>query len=463
MCRSEIVKLTHNNNTYECVFRNGSRMSVVAANEGALGSRCNDLIVDEFGKMDKTIIDNILKPFLIPRQTPFSKKAEYKNIVEPVRSYFISSCWYVGGWWHKTALLAAKSMIDGESTGFFACDFLVTIKHKLKTVDVMRDEKKNNASFDMQYGNIPGNSNEHSYYPINFFKRNIKKAFYPLRKEDYGLKKNPWDIPRVDGEIRIMGVDIATRSSSQNDNSVTSCIRLVPTKKGYARFLCYLESSHGANSIVQANRIKEIWYWFGADGGIAMDMAQAGVSVFDSMSSPYFNEELGKQFPAFTVMDMPEIEQKTKDELRNRTLGINAIPVIFPFSASSSLNNDMHVAFRSSLLKHLWSFLIEENEAEDFLLKTQKDFFNAEDSSMYAYLMHPFLQTSYFISETTNLAIDQKNANNYIKLIEGSGRKDRYSSVSMANYLASIYDKNLLKEEDVGDDWDIISSLTQVW
>jgi hypothetical protein len=97
------------------------------------------------------------------------------------------------------------------------------------------------------------------------------------------------------------------------------------------------------------------------------------------------------------------------------------------------------------------------------LLKTQKDFFNAEDSSMYAYLMHPFLQTSYFISETTNLAIDQKNANNYIKLIEGSGRKDRYSSVSMANYLASIYDKNLLKEEDVGDDWDIISILTQVW
>jgi hypothetical protein len=460
ICKSEIIKITANENTYEVVFRNGSRMSVVAANEGALGARCNDLIVDEFAKMDKNVLDNILKPFLIPRQTPFSKNPEYSNIVEAPRSYYISSAWYTSEWWYKTALSAAKAMADGQSVGFFATDFLSTIKHNLKTVEQMEEERANNVAFDMQYGNIPGNSNENAYYPIGFFKRTIKKAFYPLRKEEYGLKKNPFDIPRVEGEIRIMGVDIATRAGSQNDNSVTSCVRLVPTKKGYARFLVYLESSNGVNGIVQANRIKEIWHWFGADGGIAMDVAQAGVVLFDSSSTPYYHEELGKQFPAFTIMDMPEIDQKAKDDFRQRTLGVNATPIIFPVSGNPTLNSNMHVEFRGSLQKKLWSFLVDTDDAEEFLLQTQKDFFSAEDSSMQAYLLHPFLQTSLFISETVNLSWEMQKTNT-IKLDEGSGRKDRYSSVCMANYLASILDKTLLREEDATDDWDTIMGLTQ--
>jgi len=468
MARAEITKITANNNVYECLFRNGSIMSVVAANEGALGARCNDLIIDEYAKMDKATLDNILKPFLIPRQTPFGMKDEYKKLSEPVRIYYISSCWYVSEWWYKTALAIAKTMAEGKAAGFFATDFCTTLKHQLKTIQQMEDEKRDNIAFDMQYGNIPGNSTENAYYPIGFFKRTLQKAFYPLRKEDYGLAKNnplksPFDIPRVAGEIRIMGVDIATRGASQNDNSITSCIRLVPTKKGYARSLVYMESSHGENGIIQANRIKELWYWFGADGGISMDVAQAGAVLFDSLSAPYYHEQLDKQLPAFTIMDIPEIEQKIKDEFKQRTLGINALPVIYPISGNPTLNTDIHVEFRSSLQKKLWSFLVDIDEAESFLLQTQKEFFSAEDSFMQAYLLHPYLETSMFINETVNLSWEMQKANQNIKLDEGSGRKDRYSSVSMANYLACILDKNLLREEDNSSDWDIILGLTQVW
>jgi hypothetical protein len=465
VCRDEITKITTNANTYECIFRNGSKISVVAANEGALGERCNELIVDEFAQMDKDVLDNILKPFLIPRQVPFvhnKEHPEYEKIIEPVRMYYISSSWYATEWWHKTALSIAKAMSEGKKAGFFATDFKTTIKHRLKTVDQINDEKRDNAAFDMQYGNIPGNSSADAYYPINFFKRTIQKGFLPLRPQDYSLKKNPFDIPRVEGEIRIMGVDVATRASSQNDNSIISCVQLIPTTKGYARNLIYMEGSHGENSILQANRIKELWYWFGAEGGIAMDMQQAGVSLYDSMSAPYYHEELGKQLPAFTVMDLQEIDQKVKEELIGRTLGTNAIPIIFPFSGSAERNNDMHVAFRSSLQKKLWSFLVDIEEAEDFLTRTQPDYFTLDDSATRAWMAQSYLQTSLFISETVNLQMQIVGQN--IKLAEGSGRKDRYVSVAMANYLASIYDKKLLKqEEDSGDDWEILSGLFQMY
>lgn len=459
LCKMEISKITANNNVYEVNFRNGSKISVVAANEGALGARCNDLVVDEYAQMPKEILDNILKPFLIPRQVPFIiKNPEYENMSEPVRMYYISSAWYASEWWYKTAMIVAKAMGDGKPAGFFATDFQVCLKHNLKTVEQIEEEKRDNAVFDMQYGNIPGNVNADAYFPIEFFKRTIKKAFYPMRKEDYAKKKNIFAIPRVDGEIRIMGIDLATRSSTQNDNSCTSCIRLIPSKKGYQRSLVYVESSHGANSIVQANRIKDIWHWFNADY-ICMDIAQVGISVFDSMSSPYYNEEIGVQYPAFTVMERSEIDNKVKEELRERTSGVNALPIIFPISGNESLNTEIHVAFRTALQKKLWSFLINDVEAEDFLIRTQPDLFSANDSATRAFMLHPHLQTSLFISEATNLQMKLVNSN--IKLLEGSGRKDRYSSVSYGNYLCSLLDKDLLKQEDNTDDFLEIANLVQ--
>ena len=135
--------------------------------------------------------------------------------------------------------------------------------------------------------------------------------------------------------------------------------------------------------------------------------------------------------------------------------------MIYPISGNPTLNTDIHVEFRSSLQKKLWSFLVDIDEAESFLLQTQKDFFSAEDSFMQAYLLHPYLETSMFINETVNLSWEMQKTNQNIKLDEGAGRKDRYSSVSMANYLACILDKNLLREEDTSDDFDILIGLTQ--
>jgi hypothetical protein len=157
-------------------------------------------------------------------------------------------------------------------------------------------------------------------------------------------------------------------------------------------------------------------------------------------------------------MDRSEIDQKVKDELRQRTSGTNALPIIFLISGTPILNNDIHVAFRSSLQKKLWSFLIDADEAEDFLLRTQKDFFNADDSTMRAYLLHPYVQTSLFIAETVNLAMQVVSQN--IKLTEGSGRKDRYISVAYGNYLASLLDKELLKESEGGDDLEALLGVT---
>ena len=456
LCKAEITGITVNPNLYEVRFRNGSLITVVAANEGALGNRCNDLILDEFVISDKKIIDEILKPFLFPRQTPFLDK--YPDYKEPIRTCYISSAWYISEWWYKTTMFIAKQMAEGKPAGFFATDFMSSLRHNLKTPEQIRDEKVDNAAFDMQYGNIPGRGKDDGYFQPEMFKRSIQKAFYPLRKKDYALKKNPYFIPRTENEIRIMGIDLATKSSAANDNSVISCIRLIPSKKGYERKLVYMESSHGADHIDQANRIKDVWYDFSADY-IAIDTANIGTDVYVDLSLPYFNEERGIQMPGFALMNRPEMSENTKKDLTEKTRGINGLPIIFPISATSELNSDIYVAFRSALQKKLWNFLTDEMEAEEFIVKNMPT--TITDSELHAFALHPHTQVSFFVQECLNLEF--KPLNSLVRLDEGSGRKDRFSSVAYANFLASLFDKDLLKEnDDNGDEWETLSRMFQI-
>lgn len=359
----------------------------------------------------------------------------------------------------KMALFAIKEMMNDRGSGFFATDYLSSIKHHLKTVEQIEEERKTNPSFDMQYGNIPGKVNENAYFQVGMFKRSIRKAFYPMRKQDYPLKKNPFDIPKLDNEIRILGIDCATRKSKSNDNSVISCVRLIEGKRAYDRSLVYMESSHGASHLVQANRIKDIWHDFKADY-LALDIANIGIDIFVDLTLPYYNEERGIQMPAFTVMNIPEIDAKDKEELLEKTMGASAIPNIFPFSGTAKLNSETHVLFRSALQKKLWSFLVSETDGEDFLVKNAKEYFNQQDDGIRSYLLHPYVQVNLFINEALNLEMQIVNSN--IKLVEGTGLKDRYMSVAMANYLASIFDKKLMREENEIDDWDILQQITMI-
>jgi hypothetical protein len=162
-----------------------------------------------------------------------------------------------------------------------------------------------------------------------------------------------------------------------------------------------------------------------------------------------------------TVLENENIDEKLKDELRNRTLGLNAIPVIYPILANQTLNAQIATAFRTSLQNKKWSFLMIENEAEDFLIKTYKDFMTNDETGKRAFYMNPYVQTGLLIGECINL--DMQLANGLVRLSEKSGaNKDRYSSISYLNYVATFFDKDLLKETDNTSDSDAILSVSMV-
>lgn len=413
-------------------------------------------------------MEPIIKPFLFSRTPPWRLKPEYADDddyrEEGIISY-ITSAWYKAEYWYSYVRACIKRMAEGDETAnFLAFDYLTATYHNIKTPEMIKNEMDDAdpITVQMEYLNIPSGSSGASYFKLNMFPRTVKRSFYPQRAETYNAKKNPYEIKKVDGEIRIISIDVATRANKNNDQTSISCVRMIPMMgKGYKRSLVYMENHKGANTVSQAKRIKELHYDFENDY-IVLDLLNAGVGVFDSLSQVTSHEERGIDFPPFTVVNDPFIDEKVREEMKERTLGINALPIIFPITASQQLNSQIAVAFRSSLQKKLWEFLIPEGEAEVFLTKNNKEFLDVDDSSTRAFFLSSYVNVGLFVGECINL--DMSLVNGLIKLTEKPGNyRDRYTSVSYCNWIISnVFDKFLLKENEELDDWEILMGVTNI-
>lgn len=457
----EVKDFSDTQNNCNCVLHNGTTIKVVACQESGRGERSTFTIGEEFRIMDKQKFDSIVKPFAYARQTPYLKNPKYSNVkvlIEEPRQILISSAYHKGLWWYKETLDTIKMMLEGKEAGFIAFDYLIAIKHNIKTKKaIVRDRSTmDEITFLEEYENIPWGENSNAYFKLEMFNknRNIKKAFYPLRKDILDSKKNPYDIKRVDDEIRLVSVDIATRKNEKNDNSIITCIRLIPTSKGYVREYVYMESWQGEHTGKQALRIKQIYNDFSGDY-IVLDLQQAGISVFEQLAVVTKDDERGIEYDALTVYEHKTLDKKLIEELKEKTLGIKAKPVIYPIMASAKLNSEIAVDFRDKLQRGLINFLVNENDAENYLTKSNKEFSNTKDINLRVWYTLPYVEIELLTNETINLEYSVVSGN--IKLeTSGTARKDRYTSCSYGNFVASILELDFLKNED--SDYDFVFS-----
>lgn len=455
----ETSSIVTNANKWEMTFHNGSKINVVISGEGGRGHRSNVTVLEERRLIPSIIIDSIIRPFLISRQAPYMTDPKYSSIEElreEPQEIIITSAYYKSHEWWAEAKKFLRMIANGDPDvkGIFL-DYLILLKHGIKTKKQMIKEKENfdTVTFGMEYGNIPYGSSATSYYKLDLFNRTVKRSWRPIRDEDVITgKKNIYDIPKLPDEYRIVSVDVAMRAGSRNDNTIITCARLLPTRKGWHTEISYMESHNGVNTTVQALRIKQIYEEFQANS-LVLDLLNSGISIFDSLSSVTKDEVRGKEYPAYTVMDDDKdwIDKRVWDELKARTLGADAIGCIFPIAGTPALNSGIAISLKDRLKRKLISFLVDDNAEEEYLIKSgNKDILDQTDSGVRAYLIQSHIQTTLMINEC--ISLDSVFLGGLVKLVEPpSGRKDRFTSLSYLNYFVSLLDIQLLKDSKSED------------
>lgn len=462
--RKEISRVKDNQNEVIVYFRNHSTITVVPASENGRGYRSNVIVREEFRQIKKSVDDSILSPFQIIRQTPYMKDDFYVNVKEleeETVDIYISSSWFDNGhWMWEIVDHAYDEMLKGKPSCLLAFDESIAIKHKIKTMRYFQTEKKKQdpLTWRMEFYNERVKENEAAFFTYTMLQQNqrVKKPFYPRTTIDFRLgKKNPYDIPKQKGEIRIVGCDMAFVENKKNDNSVFTCMRLLPEcttysredssdikiDNGYRRIVPYMESVQGGDVVRQAIRIRELYDDFSADF-IALDMRNAGVAVYDLLAKVMYDEDRGVEYPPLSCMNDESVANRIKVEGAN--------PCIFVINATQKLNSDIALDFRRVLEARKIDFLVSFEQASEEILPNIKEYVGSPDAATQSFYELPFLETQAFISETTGLVYEKKEQTGLIVVKEygANARKDRYVSCAYASQLASLLERDLISQND---------------
>ena len=297
MLAREIVSIRDSQTKTIVKFRNNSQIVVVVANENARGNRSNVICREECRQIKKQIDDSVLSPCQILRNAPYMLKEPYVNMQElkeePVDIY-ITSSWFDGHWMWEIVDNTYKQMEKQKPFCLLSFDESVILKHNIKSQTQLRNEKRKQdpITWKLEFLNCRLRENAAAFFTYEMLQQNqvCRQPFYPRKTIDFrNKKKNPYAIPKQAGEIRIIGCDLAFVQRKGNDNSILTCMRLLPETKryersgtedievntGYRRIVPYMYSMDGGDTAVQARKIRQLFEDFDADY-ICLDTRNAG-------------------------------------------------------------------------------------------------------------------------------------------------------------------------------------------
>lgn len=468
--RREIKKITTNANDIEVTFHNGSSIVVVVAGEGALGYRSTVLIFEEFKRIDKYIVDKVLKPFQMARPAQFRtnekceqygvKYRENDEFLEEAVNIYISSAAPTSHWMGKLLKDTISSKYKDNTSCMLATDYSIALKHAIKTRAQLIEAKRTTdpITWREEYENEMLREGANAYFTYGLLTKNQtnKKAFYPRRYEDIrSKKKNPYSIPKQNGEIRIVACDMAfIERSNKNDNSCFTCIRALPEsityessnidgktieiKSGYRRIPSYIEANPGSDVDKQAIRIKQLYYDFEADY-VVLDTRNGGILTYDRLAKVLYDEDRDCEYPAWRCMN--------DDDIAKRVNVSGAVENVFAINASQKLNNDIAISLRNILDSQMIDLLVNFDEAKDILESNVPEYLVSPDSDVMSFYERPYLETQALVNEMMSLEYTRNEQTGVITLYEtGSNTKDRYVSLAYGNYFISLLEQDLISD-----------------
>lgn len=172
-----------------------------------------------------------------------------------------------------------------------------------------------------EYQNLPYGVDENAFFVYEDFDENrvLKKAFYPKRPEEVASGKQRYKMPKQQGEIRLVGVDLASSAAKNSDNTSIVCSRLAPTKRGYKRQIVYVETHNGVGAPAQALRIRQIMTDFEADM-LIMDFRNLGNAIFNIMTDVIHDDIRGCDYPPITVAYHETIQNKYEEYMHRQSV-----------------------------------------------------------------------------------------------------------------------------------------------
>ena len=411
------------------VFKNGSKLDIVAASQRTRGGRRHGGLIEEAILVDGGLLNEVILPLMNVSRRCANGQTNPEETLNKSQIYVTTAGWKGTFAYDKLIqMLIWQILKPGTAVvlgGTWRVPVLMELLDKNFVKDLKADGTFNETSFAREYESIWSGSAEDAFFNSDMFDkhREIKQPEYEYSgrstKDSYYL----------------LSVDVGRIGCS----SVVCVFKVIPQPEGNSiKKLVNMYTFDEEHMGIQALRIKSLFYKYKAKA-VVIDGNGLGVGLIDFMVIKSIDEATGDEYPAFDVINDTEglyKKFKTVDSEKE---------AIYIIKANAPLNTEIHSNCSAQINAGKVKFLEDERFAKSKLLGTKVgENMTPEQRAEY---LRPFTLTSILKEEMMNLREEHDGVNIILKQANRKIKKDKFSAFEYGLYYIKQLDESKKKRK----------------
>ncbi len=413
----------------EYVFKNGSKINILAARESSRGQRRTGGLMEECVLIDQNALNEIIIPTTnVDRRLPDGSRHP-EEVVNKSQIYITTAGYKNSFAYEKLIELLVESILEPDKTMIMGGTWETPVTEGLLNEDFVEELKMsgtfNEASFEREYCSVWSGDAENAYFSSDVFEKH-RQLLQPEYEYSGRSSKTAY---------YVLGIDVGRKGCT----SEVMIIKVTPQVQGAAiKTLVNLFSFDEEHFEDQAIKIKRLFFKYKARV-CAIDANGLGIGLVDYMVKTQVDPETGDTLPPFGVENDDDgfyKKYKTDETVKD---------AMFLIKANAPINTEAHSYVQTQLSSGKIKFLIDEREAKVKLMSTKIGQEMSPDER--AEKLMPFTLTTVLKDQMMNLVEDNEGVNIILKQNNKGIKKDKFSAFEYGLYYIKLDEERKRKRK----------------
>ena len=403
-------------NMVEYIFKNGSKLDIIAAQQSSRGKRATGGLMEECILIDQTLLNEVIIPTMnVDRRLADGSRQEDEP-VNKSQIYVTTAGWKNSFAYEKLIQILIQQITEPGSAIVLGGTWRVPVMEKLLRKSFIEELKLdgtyNDSSFAREYESEWSGDAENAFFSAEKFDKHRV-----LLQPEYEYSGRS-----TKSAFYVLGIDVGRKGCT----SEVCVFKVTPQAQGASlKTLVNLYTWDEEHFEAQAINIKKLFYKYKARQ-VVIDANGLGIGLVDFMVKDQIDPETGELLPNFGVSNDEENFYK---QFRTADTEIDAMYLI---KANAPINTEAHSYVQTQLSSGKIKFLIDENQAKVKLMSTKMG--QQMDNDKRAEYLKPFTLTTILREQMLNLVEENEGVNIILKQSSRSIKKDKFSAFEYGLY-----------------------------
>ena len=407
-------------NMVEYLFKNGSKLDIIAAQQSSRGKRATGGLMEECILIDQTLLNEVIIPTMnVDRRLADGSRIE-EEVINKSQIYVTTAGWKNSFAYEKLIQILIQQIIEPAEAVVLGGTWRVPVMEKLLKKSFIEELKLdgtyNDSSFAREYESEWSGDAENAFFSAEKFDKH-RVLLQPEYEYSGRSSKSAY---------YVLGVDVGRIGCTTE----VCVFKVTPQVQGASlKTLVNIYTYDAEDFEVQAINLKKLYYKYKARI-VSLDANGLGIGLVDFMTKSQVDPETGDEWPPFgveggTSEDTLELYKKIKGpEVENDAL--------YLIKANAPINTEAHTYVQTQLASGKIKLLIDEGQAKIKLMSTKAG--QNMDNDKRAEQLKPFTLTTILREQMLNLVEENEGVNIILKQSNRGIKKDKFSAFEYGLY-----------------------------